>query len=227
MNTIELFSGTASFSKVAKEYGHEIWRVDNGTKFEVDYFADVRKLPDSIPCDVLWASPPCEAFSVASIGRNWKGDKFKREPKSASATLGLELLEKTALIISVSKPTYWFIENPRGMMRKVINDVFRKYGIRDVARHTVSYCQYGDTRMKPTDIWTNFKEWRPRPMCRNGDTCHVRAPRGSKTGTQGLKNATDRGVIPPAIFHEVFRAIGKESLRGKASAVHDSTEGLK
>ena len=95
-------------------------------------------------------------------------------------------------------------------MRKVIDDVFKKYGVTDYRRITVSYCQYGDTRMKPTDIWINIPNWEGK-MCRNGASCHVAAPRGSKTGTQGLKNAKERGVIPPALFEEIltFLPVGK------------------
>ena len=80
-------------------------------------------------------------------------------------------------------------------------------------RNTVTYCQYGDDRMKPTDIWTNFKEWIPKDMCKNGNPCHISAPRGSKTGTQGLKGAIERGVIPPALFNEIFEQI-KETKKG-------------
>ena len=63
-------------------------------------------------------------------------------------------------------------------------------------RYTITYCQYGDDRMKPTDIWTNYPSPNFKPMCHNGDSCHISAPRGSATGTQGLKNAKDRSVIP-------------------------------
>lgn len=49
--------------------------------------------------------------------------------------------------------------------------------------------------MKPTDIWTNHPNPDFKPICKNGDTCHEAAPRGSRTGTQGMKNARDRGVI--------------------------------
>lgn len=57
-------------------------------------------------------------------------------------------------------------------------------------------CQYGDERMKPTDIWTNHPNPKFKPMCKNGDPCHTPAPRGSKTGTQGLKNKIERARIP-------------------------------
>ena len=74
-------------------------------------------------------------------------------------------------------------------------------------RNTVTYCQYGDDRMKPTDIWTNNELWTPRPMCKNGMTCHIAAPRGSKTGTQGLKGAEQRSIVPNELCLEVLSQI--------------------
>lgn len=70
-------------------------------------------------------------------------------------------------------------------------------------RITVTYCQYGDKRMKPTDLWINFNF--DGKMCRNRDKCHVSAPRGSRTGTQGLKDAKDRAVIPPKLCEEIIK----------------------
>ena len=80
-------------------------------------------------------------------------------------------------------------------------------------RKTVTYCQYGDTRMKPTDIWTNLESWNPKPPCKNGDTCHEPAPRGTRQGTQGLENAKERARIPPDLFKEIFNHI--QDLRKK------------
>ena len=42
-----------------------------------------------------------------------------------------------------------------------------------------------------------------RDMCHNGDSCHVAAPRGSKTGTQGLKGAKERSVIPQKLCEHI------------------------
>jgi hypothetical protein len=76
--------------------------------------------------------------------------------------------------------------------------MLRKMHFMDIGvRHTITYCQYGDTRMKPTDIWTNATWWVPRPACHNGDRCHEAAPRGARTGTQGVRGAVERGRIPP------------------------------
>ena len=93
----------------------------------------------------------------------------------------------------------WYIENPRGVLRKM--------GFMEgLHKKTVTYCQYGDNRMKPTDIWTNNKNWKPRPMCKNGMSCHVSAPRGAKTGTQGLKNNYERSKLPKELCIEIVKS---------------------
>jgi len=203
MRTLELFCGTKSFSKVSEKLGNEIVTLDSVERFNPTILQDILDIPDDYfsGFDIIWASPPCTAFSVASIGKNWnKLSDGTLQPKSDNALLGLALLDKTITLIRNAEPKYWFIENPRGAMRKMPQ-------VQNFHRKTVTYCQYGDTRMKPTDIWTNFTEWNSKPPCKNGDPCHISAPRGSRTGTQGLKGAMERGVIPPMLFEEIFEQI--------------------
>ena len=48
MQTLELFAGTKSFSKVARELGHNTLTIDNETSLEPDLCTDILKL-ESLP----------------------------------------------------------------------------------------------------------------------------------------------------------------------------------
>ena len=212
MKVIELFAGSRSIGKAAEQIGLEVWSTDIYDFGGIDCVADILKLSaDDIPHEgentILWASPPCTSFSVASIGHHWNPD---RTPKTEACKLGVKLVEHTLQLIKEINPRYWYIENPRGMLRKLNM-------MQPLMRNTVTYCQYGDERMKPTDIWTNNKYWHPRPMCKNGDPCHVAAPRGSRTGTQGRKNNHDRSKIPHDLCLEVLKSCldNEETKRAK------------
>lgn len=78
--------------------------------------------------------------------------------------------------------------------------------------YTITYCQYGDKRMKPTDIWTNHPNPKFKAPCHFGDPCHEPAPRGSQTGTQGLKGSVERSVIPP-LFCDHIVEICEEDIK--------------
>jgi len=234
LKTIELFSGTGSFSKVARFRGHDTFCVDKfkglgQLDFQLDLsnekqvFVFNRTFSPMYGLSFVWASPPCTTFSVASLGHHWKGGKGAYIPKTDKCKEGLEILENTVRTIACLQPTYWVIENPRGVMRKVIDKLFEKYGLVDVKHNTITYCSYGDNRMKPTDLWCNF-DWKTKPMCKNyrydkegniiNKHCHHEgARRGARTGTQGLKDNKERSVIPPSIFEELFNTV--EKLEGK------------
>ena len=197
MKLLELFSGTESISKVFRNAGWECRTVDNNYKFKPTFCESILTFNTQAHYDVVWASPPCTCFSVASIGSSWCGDY---SPKKVDTALAMAYVLKTLHIIKMVQPKYWFIENPRGVLRKM--------GFMEgLPRHTVTYCQYGDNRMKPTDIWTNCTNWKPRPMCKNGAPCHVAAPRGSRTGTQGLKGNMERSIIPEQLCQEILEAV--------------------
>lgn len=200
MKVLELFAGSRSIGKEAIKLGMEVFSSDINNFEGIDYVVnildfDYSKVP-FIP-DIIWASPPCTGFSVAALGHHWTGGKGAYIPRTDTAKLGIKLAQKTIEIIKHYNPKYFFIENPRGVLRKMPF-------MQEFKRNTVTYCQYGDSRMKPTDIWTNSDVWLPKPMCKNGSPCHEAAPRGSKTGTQGLKGAYERSIIPASLCKEVL-----------------------
>ena len=203
MKVLELFAGSRSFSKVAEELGHETYTTDFKPFKKIDQVCDIFDFDISkIPFepDIIWASPPCTYFSVASIGHHWNKD---HTPKTKEAILGVKIVQKTLDIIKELNPGRFYIENPRGKLRKlpVIQSV--------PYRRTICYFQYGENRMKPTDIWTNDMFWIPRSMCHNGNkNCHHEAaPRGSQTGTQGLKGNYERSVVPRQLCEEILEGI--------------------
>ena len=116
MQTLELFCGTKSFSKVAAEFGYATFTVDNDASHAPDLTANILLLSSSkLPSSpfVLWASPPCQTFSVLSVTHYWNKDGT---PKTLT---GHRLVAKTVALIIELNPAWWFIENPRGMLRTV------------------------------------------------------------------------------------------------------------
>lgn len=211
---IELFSGTGRMAEAFKAQQFETFTVD--IEYEADLKADIKDVhAKMLPQEpfVIWASPPCTTFSVASVGHHWKG-----HVASDKALEGLRILSDTLKLIMQLRPAYWFIENPRGMMRKMPL-------MASLPMKTVTYCQYGDDRMKPTDIWTNATDWTPRPMCSPKDWCHISAPRGARTGTQGLKGSYERSALPIELCEEIAKNCKHYLIRDTGYGQTTLTEG--
>lgn len=206
MKVLELFAGTRSIGKAFEEKGHEVFSVEWDRSFEnIDLYKDIYELSAKEILnkfgkpDVIWASPDCSSYSIAAISHHRKREENGNlAPVSEYAKFCDRVNQHTLNLIMTLSPKYWFIENPRGGMRKM--DFMH-----GLPRYTVTYCQYGDTRMKPTDIWTNHPDPNFKPACKNGDPCHEKAPRGSITGTQGLKCSKERSVIPVELCRHIVK----------------------
>ena len=203
MKVLELFAGTRSIGKAFEQRGHQVFSIEWNKDFEnIDWYTDIGtiKASDIIERfgkpDVIWASPDCTTFSIAAISHHRRQANGTLEPVSEYSKFCDKVDRNVLQLIQDLQPCLYFIENPRGGMRKM--DFMR-----DLPRYTVTYCKYGDFRMKPTDIWTNHPDPKFLPMCHNGDSCHVSAPRGSRNGTQGLKTSKDRSVIPSKLCKHI------------------------
>lgn len=211
MKVLDLFAGMGGWSAPFAAAGHEVYRVDWDDRFDLELVADINTLlPEDLPWkpDLILASPPCECFSVASIGTHWGGGARAYQPKTQAAQDALDLTRNTFNFIKQFDVPY-VIENPRGVMRKV--------GIYPQEPDVVWYCHYGEPVAKPTDLWHNLTTWKARPVCHNqrkghGPDCccadHQSAPRGAKTGTQGKGGAAIRAVIPKELARSIGNSLG-------------------
>ena len=212
MKILELFAGTRSIGRAFEKRGHDVYSVEWDKKFpDIDLYADIAGLTaDDIlqkfgRPDVIWASPDCATFSIAAISHHRRKNQETGNLDAVSDYAKFcDAVDQNVLrLIRELKPRYWFIENPRGGMRKMT-------WMQGLPRYTVTYCRYGDARMKPTDIWTNHHDPQFKPPCRNGAPCHIRAPRGTKTGTQGLRGSVERSIIPAELCEHIVDICEKE-----------------
>ena len=206
MKVLELFSGTGVLSAAFRERGHRTLTVDWEESHHPDLKSDIGTITaDDIVRlfgrpDVIWASPDCTTYSVMCISRHRDGVKPKSEYAAQCDRVNAHVCD----LIRQLKPKAWFVENPVGMLRKMpfIQKLLEDTGGR---RNTVTYCQYGERRQKPTDIFTNHPDPQFKPPCRRGDPCHEAAPRGSRTGTQGIRGKRDRAKLPDELCRHIVR----------------------
>lgn len=206
---LELYAGTRSIGKAFEARGHEVFSVEWDEQHpDIDWYADISKITAQDILDrfgrpdIIWASPDCTTYSIAGIfhHRRKNEETGSLDPISEYAEFCDVTNQHVLKLIEELQPKYFFIENPRGGMRKM--DYMQK-----LKRDTVTYCQYtsGDehNRMKPTDLWNNHPNPKFKPICKNGDPCHIKAPRGSTTGTQGMKNKIEKSRIPKLLCEHI------------------------
>ena len=236
MRLLELFSGTHSIGKVAKEKDIEVISLDrdmsanhNGYISENHIKCDIMtwdyKIYNEGYFDIITASPVCLYWSKLRntwIGRKCKainrnGEIVKKEDIQRDIDLyGKPMVDKIFEIIEYFKPHYWWIENPStGKMKEYISSQYPQYD----KFYDVDYCKYSDWGyMKKTRFWTNIENFEPK-RCKldceniiniNGIKKHKKTF-GSMDKSQkcvgGGSNRLERYRIPPKLINELFDII--------------------
>lgn len=211
LNVLELFCGSATFSKVFEEKGHKTFTTDIRKRkgvCEPHLRKDILELDISeIPfksIQVLWASIPCDVWSYASGSFHWNKDGT---PKTEKCKLHIQILKKSLELIEKIKPDYFFIENPRGRMRfnKCMLDFLER---NDGTTKTITLSSYGFQTTKPTNIFTNLKQWQPKELDKFG--------RGAKVpGTFSNLTKCQKQKTPRPLAEEILKEIEKKYIAHK------------
>lgn len=209
LKVLECCAGSRSFGKIAEAMGMKVCSIDikpfAGITIVVDAeFITIDDLP-FIP-DIGIFMPPCTSYSIAAISHHRRGQIPISEFALKSDRVLKNILKLIKDIEKKNKKFKWYLENPVGMLHKM------DY-MKGIERAKIYYCRYGDIRMKPTYIFTNNLKtmynpngWEPRKKCwNNNKKCHHEsAPRGSKTGTQGLRDDYERSKNPTELCKEIL-----------------------
>lgn len=160
---LDLFSGSGSIEKYTDQQGgYDVVSVDNQPLVLghtpthcVDILTwDYQAAYKPGHFDLVWASPPCEQYSIART--------------TAKAPRNLELADalsaKAREIIAYFKPRAFVIENPRSSM------LWSRDHMKDLTTYVADYCRYGMPYQKPTRFACSTKL--DLLVCRKGDRCN-------------------------------------------------------
>ena len=175
---LELFSGTHSIGRVAKNKNYEVVSLDRdlGAKSKLYNYTSPTHIQEDIMTwdytiypphhfEVITASPVCLYWSnllCCNFGRELKrhpGVPFSRELMDKDIEeIGKPMVDKVREIIDYFKPKWWWIENPKtGRMKGYITDL---------PFYDVDYCKYSNWGYKKsTRFWTNIKGFEPK-LCK-------------------------------------------------------------
>ena len=173
LRALDIYSGTGSVAKAFRRAGHEVDSLDLDPRFAPTYCTNVltwdyKALPRG-HYDAIWASCPCEQYSIARSNA--------RVPRDLA--LADELVTRTLEIIEWFQPRAWFLENPAGSL------LWRRFQFPRVVQ--TSYCAYSFQYRKNTRVATNLRDFLLRDPCGGAGVC------AQMRGTRHLAHAQKGG----------------------------------
>ena len=204
MTVLELFAGTRSIGKAFEEKGHKVISIDWDKRFEdIDLYADIGELTveqiielcGSRTPDVIWASPDCTTYSKMTANNHHVRICYTPIPVSEYAKYCDENNSKLFNMINKLSLEYdiiYFIENPQGYLR------YMNF-VSGFPRYTITYCQYGLSIRKATDIFTNFPNPRFKPPCGYKSKCHI------YDGVRKIDSSFEKSKIPIGLCEHIVK----------------------
>lgn len=170
---LDLCSGSGNWSQPYLEAGYDVIRIDQPQ--------DVR-LVEHLGRDVrgVLCAPPCTVFSLAGVWVNRHPDEIK---------LALSVVDACLRLVVAHKPSWWALENPRGLLRRYLGKpVF-----------CFDPCDFGDAWTKRTELWGSFMVPEKRRV----------VPTGSILSIPGMKSCSskrERAKTPMGFARAFFEA---------------------
>ena len=190
-------------------------------------------------------SPPCETYSNADATNQYReppcnyrvratGEPTPREGSHRDKALQHDALVQHLIgLLACAKEEggefTFSIENPRGMLRERPFMACEGWPPSLEGRMvTVEYCAYGTPYKKPTDVWTDLRDWVPRGSTGDG-RCGHRCEQGGWglevdgkrsfyhhkalaqqpiDGIQGVGTKQFLNHIPPPLCSELLQVVG-------------------
>ncbi len=186
---LDLCGGTGSWSKPYKDAGYDVRLITLP-----DY--DVRTYEP--PADVygILAAPPCTEFSIA------KG----AQPRDFQGAI--QIVDACLHIIwrcrSEGNLRFWALENPVGFLRQFIG----------IPAYQFEHWQFGEPRVKRTDIWGYYKAPSPRVKVKPVEKYRGHCIRNYNYGRLdcppeyehlNLNQAAIRAITPPGFAQAFFK----------------------
>jgi len=203
---LDLCGGTGAWSRPYREAGYEVelitlpaydvTRVEFGThamhfeQMDVHYHETNTVLYSDLVG--ILAAPPCTEFSIAKGAR----------PRNLAA--GMETVAACMRIIQEvqlhARLDFWALENPRGLLLRFLG----------VPKYTFEQWQFGEDRVKATDVWGYFNP--PTPT-------HKEKP-APRTSRKGRTHAAEwsRCEYPPE-YEDYIKQFRGDERRAAARAI--------
>jgi DNA primase len=142
-NLLELFAGSRSVGSVGEEKGMNVFSIDWQKFDKIDLVIDIEDLQTKdvpfVP-DVVWASPDCTSYTIAAISTHRNGTEPKSDYAKKCDSVNKHFISLIDEWLVINPNLVFFIENPRGMLRKM--PFMQRF-----KRHTVWYCFAGETKI--------------------------------------------------------------------------------
>lgn len=207
LKVIDLFSGLGGFSEAFIERNHIVTRYDNDKQFKIvpnTIISDVRDIPleELKEADIILASPPCNCFSTMTIRHYWKNGTPDERAREA-----IKLVKDTVSIVEQATPRYWILENPAGMMRRVLGP----------PQVLTWWAAWGAPYLKPTHLWGILPkiDWPLKP--KEGYVKVGRTAGYRQVGIQGMKNNPAMAALIPYRFSLALCMSLENELGGQTS----------